>query len=81
MSTSAVFAASSVSGRLMRVDSHEASSNAINPVTSTATKNDSATPRRSAAREASECETTMRAGSSRAESPAVTNGTSRLLTT
>src|SRR2546425_949136 len=70
MSTSAVFAASAVSGRLIRVDSHEARSRAISAVTSTATRNDSATPRRRATSEASECETTIRAGRSRAEPPA-----------
>ncbi len=81
MSTSAVFAASAVSGRLIRVESHEARSSAISPVTSTATRNDSATPRRSATSEASECETTIRAGTSCAESPSTTNGTVRLSTT
>ena len=50
-------------------------------MTSTATRNDSATPRRSATSEARECETTMRAGRSLAESPAVTNGTANALTT
>ena len=81
MSICAVLWASAVSGRLIRSDSQPPSSRAIAPARSTAPRNATSTPRRSAAREPSEWLTTMRAGrSTPPESLSNTKGNENSLT-